>query len=389
MRFGPGRLALLLASWLAVVLVAVSPVHAAEEVPEPPEVRLEAEFGPTAPEAVVRQFQEEADRRVPEWMGANPAASASADGWALMLERTPRGLVVRMEMPADATVDAAPVAEALRQPMAGLLREVGGNYSTRLDVRVPQSGLSLPGGPWVAVPAVAAMIVVGGGLLLLSRRRGRTGVPRLWGIPVIGVLPESLLRLGRLYHLQAKPCQAMTWFFLQRAGVRREVLLSGPTPEAAAIVALGIAANMARQGQSVLLVDVAGGGEVFPGVLARFGPEDTTVGEGGTASGLPGVDHMALGEVPLRAGILPEDVMERYRVVLYVLPRGHRPAGMGVLEIVHRASLRLALPLWFSRRALGWVVVGESVPVRISDAYYTRYYYERIQEPGVPTHALA
>lgn len=391
MRFGPGRLAVLLASWLAFVLAAGLPALAAEETQEPPEVRLEAEFGPTAPEAVVRQFQVEAGRRLPGWMGGRPEAGAEAEGWAVLLEETPRGVVVRMELPPGATADAAPVAEAFRQPMELLLREVGASYSTRLDVQVPSvPSPGLPGGPWL--PAAGAVAVVGAvALIVLRFRRARpAGTPRLWGLPVIGVLPESLLRLGRLYHLQAKPCQAMTWFFLQRAGGQREFVLVGPTPEAAAIVAVGIAANLSRQGQSVLLVDVAGPGEVFPGVLARFGPEDAEAVAGSTAaSGLPDVDHMTLGEVPLRAGALPADVLDRYRVVLHVLPPGQRPAGMGVLEIVHRATLRAAVPLWFSRRTLGWVVLGESVPVRVSDAYYTRYYYARIQEPGVPSHALA
>ncbi|MEB3298529.1 MAG: hypothetical protein VKO21_03490 [Candidatus Sericytochromatia bacterium] len=377
--------AVLWAPCLILGLVAAEP-GSAEEALVLPQVRIEAEFGPTAPAGIVRRFQDEAALRLPRWMAEGPASGAVESGWSVELEETPRGVILKMETAAD--VDQA--AQAFRQPLAGLLEEVGGAYTTRLEV-VPSAGSPERTSSWMAYAAAvgAAVLLLGGlGATVARRRVSRAPRASLWGLPVVGVLPESLLRLGRLYHLQAKPCQAMAWFFAQRAEGRREVLLSGPTLEAAAVVAVGLAVQFARRGERVLLVDVAGSGEVFQGVLARFGPQD---GEAAVplASALPGVDHMALGERPARAGSLPEELTREYRHILLVLPDGPRPLGVPVLEIVHRVRPFAALALLLARRSLGWVLIGDAVPERVSDAYYTRYYYERLHDPAGPSHALA
>lgn len=367
---------------------------------------ITAEYGPTAPSKIVQDLQTRAQNEVPAlFLDAFPQ-ELRGRAWQLQVDDASGGVTVQVAIEGSAT-DIKKAAEALVVPLEDLVHEVGGDYSAKVTLKTSAFSLpsislphvTLPSVSWPSMPsgvpgggaakALAGAILAGGGALLVAFlvRRGLKGgskrlpLPSLWGAPVLGLLPESLARVGKLYHLQSKPCQAMGYFFLQQAPTVRKVAITSPTPEAGGTVAVTLGLFLVREGQKVLLVDLSGESNVVPAILARFGtpPEDGGPG-GAQGTSIPDLDLMTIGRSDGVLPDLPSEIAEGYDRILYVMPPGQRPRGVPCIDVVLKASIKAAVAAWFGAPRVGWVFFGDGVPLRVSDRYYTRYYYEKLHE---------
>jgi hypothetical protein len=93
---------------------------------------------------------------------------------------------------------------------------------------------------------------------------------------------------------------------------------------------------------------------------------------------------MLLSKNPEGIPDLPQELLDQYSRVLYVLAPGVRTRQIPVVDVVFKASLSLIFKNLWGVRRVGWVFYGDGVPIRISDKYYTRYYYEKLHEASSP-----
>ncbi|MBM3275328.1 MAG: hypothetical protein FJZ00_09255 [Candidatus Sericytochromatia bacterium] len=369
---------------------------------------ITAEYGPTAPEKIVRDLQVRTDRdafilftqALPEAMRGKP--------FELAVDPASGGVTVRLAIEGSSS-DAKMVAQAMMVPLEDLVHEVGGDYSAKVTVKAPgfeMPGLGMPNFSLPKLPDLPAMpalpadgaakavggaVLAGGGALLVVFliRRGFKGpkrlpLPTLWGSPVLGLLPESLARVGKLYHLQSKPCQAMGYFFMQQAHAVRKVAISSPTPEAGGTVAVTLGLFLVREGQKVLLVDLSGETNVVPAILSRFGtPPEEQAETGAHGTSIPDLDLMTMNRSDGTLPDLPPEIADGYQRILYVMPPGFRPRAIPCIDVVLKPSLKAALASVLGAPRVGWVFFGDGVPMRVSDRYYTRYYYEKLHEVSV------
>ncbi|MBM3266926.1 MAG: hypothetical protein FJZ01_04680 [Candidatus Sericytochromatia bacterium] len=387
-----------LRAFLLATLALWAPVALAEGMSH---AALTAEYGPTAPERIVADLQARARSDVPAlFLGALPK-DLEGRAWQIAVETASGGISVQVEVEGS-PADAKAAAQALIVPLEDLVHEVGGDYSAQ--VTLESSGFALPGLalPKLALPelpkvpgipggagmAAVGAIVAGAGALLVFFliRRGLRGpkrlpLPTLWGAPVLGLLPESLARVGKLYHLQSKPCQAMGYFFMQQAPSIRKVAVTAPTPEAGGTVAVTLGQFLVREGQKVLLVDLSGETNVVPAIFARFGAPPGEACDGAAAgTGIQDLDLMTMSRADAALPELPAEIEHGYDRIIYVIPPGQRPRGVPCVDVVLKPSLKAALAAAFGAPRVGWVFFGDGVPMRVSDRYYTRYYYEKLHE---------
>lgn len=367
---------------------------------------IKAEYGPDAPALVVTRLQGRVQEDPSPLYGALPS-SLKAQGFALSISNTPRGVDVQIQV-AGSAQDAKAAAEAIARPLTDLAQEEGGDFAERTTVRgegfawpglpeLPSLPLSAPGSATAGVawidrvrPLAGALAALGLAALLvglLRRRKRGSGkkmpMATLWGAPVLGLLPESLARVGKLYHLQSKPCQALAYYFGQHARDRREVAIVGPTAEATGTVAVCLGLFLAKEGEKVLLVDMAQDNPVIPSILARFGPPPE-VAQGASETAIPDLDLWVAPSSDRDLPALPEDLARAYVRILYVPAPGARPKRAPVIEIAHKISFAAGLKAALRGKRVGWVLFGDSVPMRISDRYFTRYYYERLHDVSRP-----
>ncbi len=374
---------------------------------------VRAEYGPDAPPDIAVRLQQRLEADPSPLYGALPA-DLKGRAFSMDIREIPRGVDVALSIqgtPRDAEV----AARAIARPLSDIAQEEGGDFAEKTTVtgstftwptlprlrwphlELPQLGLpkgTLPAAGsnlhlGTMARAIAGSIAAFGAAALLVgflRRRGsgpsnpKSPPAKFWGSPVLGLLPESLARVGKLYHLQSKPCQALSHFFGQQAEGTREVVIAGEVFEAAATVAVCLGLFLARQQDRVLLVDMSQDDPVIPSILARFGPGQDKAEGGASSTGIPDLDLFSAqapgGELPE----IPEDLARRYERILFVAPAGERPADRPVVDVLGRAGFSAGLKLAFRRNRLGCVFFGGTIPDRLSDRYFTRYYFERLQD---------
>lgn len=392
-RISPIRVAAVVAAlWAAVLALSA---HAAGLA----RAEITAEYGPTAPSKIIQDLQTRAQNEVLGLFLDSFPADLRGRAWQIQVDEASGGVTVHLALEGSPG-EVRRAAEALMVPIEDLVHEVGGDYSAQVKLETPAfslPGIALPRVSWSGLPnlpgvpagkALAGALVAGGGALLVAFliRRGLGGskrlpLPSVWGAPVLGLLPESLARVGKLYHLQSKPCQAMGHFFLQQAQTVRRVAITSPTPEAGGTVAVTLGLFLVREGQKVLLVDLSGESNVVPAILARFGSPPEEGGPGGAqGTSIPDLDLMTMSRADGTLPDLPPELTETYDRILYVMPPGKRPRGVPCVDVVFKTSLKAAMAAWFGAPRVGWVFFGDGVPLRVSDRYYTRYYYEKLHE---------
>lgn len=385
---------------LALLLLTGLPAVAADLS----ESAITAEYGPTAPAKIVRDLQARVDTDIPQLVQEAIPAELRGHAFQMDVEQASRGVKVHLAIEGSSK-DANQLAKAISGPLEDLVHEVGGDYSAQVSIKMA-GGLSFPTLSLPAMPAmpkmpvmpqlpaipqaVAFAVLAGIGAIIvafvLRRGRGKSRklpLPTFWGFPVLGLLPESLVRVGKLYHLQSKPCQAMGYFFLQQAQGLRQVAITAPTPEAGGTVAVCLGLFLVREGEKVLLVDVSGDSNVVPSILARFGtpPDEASLGSAQGTS-IADLDLMSMPKSDGRIPDLPAEITGNYNRLLFVLPPGASAKSIPAVDVVTKPSPRF---IFSGRQRVGWVFFGDSLPLRVSDRYYTRYYYEKLNEQAATT----
>ena len=373
---------------------------------------VRAEYGPDAPRDLATRLWQHLEADPSPLYGALPA-DLRGRAFSMDIREIPRGVDVALSIEGTPD-DAEAAARAIAQPLSDIAQEQGGDYAEKTTVTgstfawptlpplrwphlaLPQ--LSLPRLAWpspgrgphlgTVVRAIAGSLAAFGAAALLvglmrrggSRPSNRKSPPAtFWGAPVLGLLPESLARVGKLYHLQSKPCQALSHFFGQQAEGAREVVIAGEVLDASGTVAVCLGLFLARQQDKVLLVDMSQDDPVIPGILARFGPGQDKQ-EGASSTGIPDLDLFTAPSAGAELPEIPEDLACQYARILFVAPPGQRPAGRPVVDVLGGAGRAEGFKLAFKRNRLGCVFFGNKVPDRLADRYFTRYYYERLQD---------
>jgi hypothetical protein len=312
----------------------------------------------------------------------------------IAIDPVPGGVVVRAEVEASGQ-ETLRVHEALEAQVEREIQASGLAASVGID-RPPPPALSA--GPrresratrWALPMAVSGAMLL---LLTLFRRKKRNPIalPEHQGIPVLGILPASLGQGGRFMEWLSPPCQALSHFFqrLSRTGghLTREIAVTGPTPQTStAAVTAALAISLLRDGGRVLVVDLGGEESPLPAML-----EETDDGGEAPPPGTFRPTH--LGDLVLLTGLspvqdqrptLPEDLLHRYRWVVYHLPEDLRMRQMRHLVVIRTPpnwgpwmQERMA-SLVAGKRVLGYVYHGGRVQARVKTLYMTRFYSERL-----------
>ncbi|MBI6547092.1 MAG: hypothetical protein HY692_09875, partial [Cyanobacteria bacterium NC_groundwater_1444_Ag_S-0.65um_54_12] len=196
-------------------------------------VVIRAEYGPAAPARIVQDLQQRVPDAAPDLVRKSLPPALADHAWQLQVARSERGVLLSIALEGTPN-EAKALALAVISPLEEFLQETGGDYSQQVTLQT--SWLQLPvnlelrelrdlsrfqqGALWVF------LAIVGGTLSVFLawrgfRRLNKLAFPNYWGWPVIGLLPESLTKVAKPYHLQSKPCQAMGHFFLQCSKVLR------------------------------------------------------------------------------------------------------------------------------------------------------------------------
>ncbi|MEB3187023.1 MAG: hypothetical protein VKP72_06250 [bacterium] len=312
----------------------------------------------------------------------------------IAIDPVPGGVVVRAEVEASGQ-ETLRVHEALEAQVEKEIQASGLAASVGIDRPAPPA---LAAGPRSEAPAsVRAIPVAGTGALLLllvlfrRKKRNPIALPDHQGIPVLGILPASLGQGGRFMEWLSPPCQALSHFFqrLSRTGgqLTREIAVTGPTPQTStAAVTAALAISLLRDGGRVLVVDLGGEESPLPAML-----EETDDGGEAPPPGTFRPTH--LGDLVLLTGLspvqdqrptLPEDLLHRYRWVVYHLPEDLRMRQMRHLVVIRTPPKwgpwmqeRMA-SLMAGKRVLGYVYHGGRVQARVKTLYMTRFYSERL-----------
>lgn len=313
----------------------------------------------------------------------------------IAIDPVPDGVVVRAEVDANGR-DTLRVHEALEAQVIKEIQASGLSESVGLDR--PAAPVGEAGKPWKtpspwtwALPVAGTAALVGIWGILRRRRQNPIALPDHQGIPVLGILPASLGQGGRFMEWLSPPCQALSHFFqrLSRTGgqLTREIAVTGPTPQTStAAVTAALAISLLRDGGRVLVVDLGGDDSPLPAML-----EETDDGGEAPPPGTFRPTH--LGDLVLLTGLspvqdqrptLPEDLLHRYRWVVYHLPDGLRMRQMRHLVVIRHAPTWGPLmkerldSLRAGKRVLGFVYHGGRVQARVKSLYMTRFYSERL-----------
>ena len=308
----------------------------------------------------------------------------------MAIERTPRGVLVRIEFKEDVKDTSrfrAPVEVGLEQLAKSLPRPY--SYTMKEAATPPES----PRVPWLGLGL--AVVAVALALALLKRRRqGFLAQPRFGGLPMAGVLPAGIGMGGKFLELQSAPCQTMGVMVreltLATSPAGHEVAIASTgDPASAAVVTAALGISLVRDEQRVLVVDFLGDDSVLSDVLEES-DDDSLLETGDLATlrhtGIPDLDLMTAlpwpeGEEPL----LPRALLATYDWTLLVLPEGRFVAGMPTFPVFSgpvgpMAALRTRFAAWKQKASLlGAILVGVPLPAEVRDRMLARSYFERIR----------
>ncbi|MBU6429368.1 MAG: hypothetical protein KGR26_10180, partial [Cyanobacteria bacterium REEB65] len=311
---------------------------------------IRAEFGPAAPIDIVESLQSRVASDTEQIYQALPPDFKGRD-FSIAVADTPRGVDLGLQIDGSPS-EVKRVANAIAMPLQDVAQEVGGDYAVAVTVHT--TGLQLPELPPIAMPKIgtprlppgtwqifAWSALAGSGLAILALVMRRARRPRQpsrlpfamhWRAPVLGLLPESLTRVDKLYHLQSKPCQAMGYFTIGRMADLRDVAIVSEGQVAAATVALCLALHLVHEGERVLVVEMGADGAGVSALLSRFGPPPDQA-DGRRETSIPDLDLLQLptpgGEIPE----IPAELKQGYVRILYLLPPGKRPKGVAAIEV--------------------------------------------------------
>lgn len=364
------------------------------------QVLVSLELSPLAPAAIVQALHDRADE---DWLAQIFPEYAPADRdliRMMAIERTPRGLRVRIDLKPEAGKTdrfRVPVEASLEQLAQGLPRP----YSYSLKEAPPPPPPRKPF-PWAWGAGLGAAGL--GALLLFARRRPAfLSQPRFAGLPMAGVLPAGLGMGGKFLELQSAPCQTMGVMVRELArayhgrrgpadGQGGMVLAVAPVdaPAAGAAVTAALGISLVRDGMRVLVVDLLGEDSVLSEVLEEGDAADSLMGTGDLAAlshtGIPDLDLMAAhftadGEVPL----LPPALTRNYDWILLVHASDRYLADMPTFPVFSGPMPRLSV--WRTRLAawrrqtplLGAILMGVPLPDEVRERMLARSYFERIR----------
>lgn len=372
-------LALFLSLWVA-------PAWGAEAV-----VRLE--YSSLAPAGDVRALQGMAADQWLETLYGTFPEDLRPKIQLISLENLEHGIAFRLQVQgSDQDRDRA-VALA-RDRIAALAQESQLRYAFNLST----PGEPAPAGParpdrtwpWVAL-ALLVLAIALAAFVILQRRRFLS-LPFFHGLPVLGLLPEGIGMGGRFLELQSPPSQALGVFFRRLAaklspGVREAAVFSLHNLEASAAVTACLAIALLRERGRVLVVDLAGEDSALPAILEETDDAGEIAIDGTLrATSIADLDLLTgLKPVDARRPPLPQELLARYRWVLY-----HSPVGTPLERTRHvfvlgagegrKEALRGRLLAWWRQASLlGAVLVGVEVPAQMRDSFMARFYFEKLQ----------
>lgn len=353
------------------------------------QVSVRLEISTLAPQAVIDHLHAHA---TDDWLATLFPQFDPADRERIRLmaiERTPRGVRVRIEFKEDVKDPArfrVPLEAALEQLAKSLPRPY--SYSLKEAPPPPEP----PRIPWGWVGGAALMGVL---LWLLSRRRPPfLSQPRFGGLPMAGLLPAGLGMGGKFLELQSAPCQAMGVMVreltLAASLEGREIALASTgDPSALAVVTAALGISLVREGKRVLVMDFLGDDSVLAEVLEEA--DDEVLSESGDFAtlrhtGIPDLDLMTALPWPEREDpLLPKALSASYDWTLMVLPEGRYLANAPTFPVFSGnvgswAVWRERFKAWQRKsRLLGAILVGVPVSAEVRDRMLARSYFERIR----------
>ncbi len=373
-----------------------TPVRAEEQV------AVSLELSTLAPATIVQALQEGA---TDDWLGSLLPSFSDEDRdliHMMAVERTPRGVRVRIDLKEDVDATAtyrAPVEAALAQLAQTLPRP----YSyTMKEAKPPREESRVPW-PWLL-----GIMGLGGLLLILRRRPAFLSQPYFRGLPMAGFLPAGVGMGGKFLELQSAPCQSMGAMVRKMAlhsleedaeasdGENRMLAIASTgDPAATAVVTAALGISLVRDGHRVLVVDFLGADSVLSDVLEESDDDDSLAETGDHAAlrhtGIPDLDLMTAQSLSGTRGIqkgeplLPRSLTDHFGWTLLVLPQGSFVPILPTFPVFSSPTSQLAV--WRTRllawrqkaRIRGAILVGLPLSNDVRERMLARSYYERIR----------
>ena len=356
------------------------------------EVRLE--YTPSAPISAVDSLQSLASNDWTSQVYVAIPEPLRAELGILSIQNLDHGVSLHLEVNGTEADREAILDQALAE-IKILAKGANLPYAYRLsESPCPVEPFSWPLRKWQTfLLGVGILAIVSLGLLLRRAKQPRLlGHPSFHGLPVVGMLPAGFGMGGRFLELQTPPGQALGLYFRRMAStlkpVLREISVFAPNDlDASAVVTATLAISLLRERGRVLVVDLAGEDSSLPTLL-----EETD--DAGELPDLGALHSTSIADLDLLTGLspfanrrppLPEDLLSRYRWILY-----HAPVGMPLDQTRHLLVLStktrwrdLWQQLWLAwlrrARVSGVVLAGDAIPARTRASYMARFYFEKLQ----------
>lgn len=383
---------LALAASLSLGAWASAPAAQADE-----QVKVRLELSTLAPPSIVQALHDAASDDWLETIFPQLSPQDRARIGLMAVERTPRGVIVRIDLKEDVSDPASirqPVEAALEQLAQSLPRPY--SYSMK-ETPAPPEPLRIPWGWLGLVAGLGALLAVV--MRSVKRRPKFLAQPHFGGLPMAGVLPAGVGMGGKFLELQSAPCQTMgvmvremaraSWAKHGLPETREVAIASTGDLAAAAVVTAALGISLVRDGSRVLVVDFLGDDSVLAEVLEEA-DDDSLMESGDLATlrhtGIPDLDLMT--SLPWPEGqqaLLPRALIANYDWTLLVLPEGRFLAKTPSFAVFSGptsplAAWRVRVEAWKQHAyLLGAVLVGVPLPAEVRDRMLARSYFERIR----------
>ncbi len=365
---------------------AFAPTAWAEE-----QVSVRLELSTLAPQSIVEALHERASD---DWLSTLFPQFSPEDRARIRLmaiERTPRGVLVRIDLKEDVR-DTSRFRAPVEVGLSELAKSLPRPYSYTMKEAVPPPPPRRFPWPWLA--GLAGAGVLGALALRLKRPHGFLSQPRFGGLPMAGVLPAGVGMGGKFLELQSAPCQTMGVMVRELALAaspesRELAIASTGDPAAAAVATAALGISLVRDGNRVLVIDFLADDSVLAEVLEES-DDDSLLATGDLASlrhtGIPDLDLMtALPWPQNEQPLLPRALLASYDWTLLVLPEGRFVAKAATFPVFSGPTSSLAaqsvrFAAWKQKTPLlGAILVGVPLPAEVRDRMLARSYFERIR----------